>query len=145
MIDVLQLERRQGASHVRPALEQALAMGCANLGAIRYLLSVDCGQNNTPTQEVEADALRRYDRPLPSMEAYDSCGPTGRWRRRWSSEHISTIQQATIQQYARQLYLTTVAGQFASLAEEAVRKKQSHLSYLEALLEAETENAIAAP
>lgn len=49
------------------------------------------------------------------------------------------IQQATIQQYARQLYLTTVADQFANLAEEAVRKKQSHLSYLEALLEAETE------
>ena len=49
------------------------------------------------------------------------------------------IQQATIQQYARQLYLTTVADQFASLAEEAVRKKQSHLSYLEALLEAEVE------
>ena len=34
------------------------------------------------------------------------------------------IQQATIQQYARQLYLTTVAYQFANLAEEAVRKKQ---------------------
>ena len=75
MIDVLQLERRQGASHVRPALEQALAMGCANLGAIRYLLSVDCEQNNTPTQEVEADALRRYDRPLPSMEAYEQLRP----------------------------------------------------------------------
>jgi len=56
-------------------------------------------QNNTPTQEVEADALRRYDRPLPSMEAYEQCGPTGRWRRRWSSEHISTDPTATIQQY----------------------------------------------
>lgn len=75
MIDVLQLERRQGASHVRPALEQALAMGCANLGAIRYLLSVDCGQSNTLTPEVEADALRRYDRPLPSMEAYEQLRP----------------------------------------------------------------------
>ena len=49
------------------------------------------------------------------------------------------IHQAVIQQYARQLYLTTVADQFASLAEEAVRKKQSHLSYLEALLQAEIE------
>jgi len=49
------------------------------------------------------------------------------------------IQQAAIQQYARQLYLTTVADQYARLAEEAVRKKQSHLSYLEALLEAEVE------
>jgi DNA replication protein DnaC len=49
------------------------------------------------------------------------------------------IEQAAIQQYARQLYLTTVADQFARLAEEAVRKKQTHLSYLEALLEAEVE------
>jgi len=49
------------------------------------------------------------------------------------------IQQSAIQQYAQQLYLTTVANQFSSLAEEAVRKKQSHLSYLEALLEAEVE------
>ena len=47
------------------------------------------------------------------------------------------VQEATIQQYARQLYLTTVADQFAGLAEEAVKKKQSHLSYLEALLETE--------
>ena len=39
------------------------------------------------------------------------------------------IQEAAIRQYARRLYLTTVADQFASLAEEAVRKKQSHLSY----------------
>ena len=49
------------------------------------------------------------------------------------------IEQAAIQQYARQLYLTTVADQFARLAEDAVRKKQSHLSYLEALLGAEVE------
>lgn len=49
------------------------------------------------------------------------------------------IALATIQQYARQLYLTTVAEQFARLAEEAVGKKQSHLSYLEALLQAEIE------
>jgi DNA replication protein DnaC len=49
------------------------------------------------------------------------------------------IEQAAIQQYARQLYLTTVADQFARMAEDAVRKKQSHLSYLEALLGAEVE------
>jgi len=51
----------------------------------------------------------------------------------------ATMQQATIQQYAKQLYLTTVADQFAPLAEEAVRKKQSHLSYLEALFASEIE------
>ena len=76
MIDVLLLERRQGAPHVRQALEQALAMGCANLGAIRYLLSVDWQQKSTLTPEVEADALRRYDRPLPSMEVYEQLRPS---------------------------------------------------------------------
>lgn len=50
------------------------------------------------------------------------------------------IEQATIQQYARQLHLPTVAGQFAGLAEEAGRKQLSHLTYLEALLEAEVED-----
>jgi len=76
MIDVLLLERRQGTPLVRQALEQALAMGCANLGAIRYLLCMDCRQKSTPTPEVEADALRRYDRPLPSMEVYEQLRPS---------------------------------------------------------------------
>ena len=49
------------------------------------------------------------------------------------------IEQAAIRQYARQLCLTTVAEQFARLAEEAVSRKQSHLGYLEALLETEIE------
>lgn len=49
------------------------------------------------------------------------------------------MQQAAIQQYAKQLHLPTLGGQFAGLAEEAVKEKQSHLSYLEALLEAEVE------
>ena len=50
-----------------------------------------------------------------------------------------TMQQATILQYAKQLYLPTLGEQSARLAEEAVKKKQSHLSYLEALLETEIE------
>jgi hypothetical protein len=37
----------------------------------------------------------------------------------------ASVQHATIEQPARHLYLTTVADQFAPLAEEAVRKKQS--------------------
>jgi len=49
------------------------------------------------------------------------------------------VQQAAIQQYAKQLRLPTLGDQFARLAEEAVKEKQSHLSYLEALLEAEVE------
>ena len=49
------------------------------------------------------------------------------------------VLQAAIQQYAKQLRLPTLGDQFARLAEEAVKQKQSHLSYLEALLEAEVE------
>ena len=49
------------------------------------------------------------------------------------------MQEATILQYAKQLYLPTLGEQSARLAEEAVKKKQSHLSYLEVLLEVEIE------
>jgi DNA replication protein DnaC len=49
------------------------------------------------------------------------------------------MQQAAISQYAKQLHLPTLGDQFVSLAEEAAKEKQSHLSYLEALLEAEIE------
>ena len=57
------------------------------------------------------------------------------------------VQQAVIRQYAKQLQLRTIGGQFAEVAEQAIRQKQSHLSYLEALLGAEVEerdrNAVA--
>lgn len=49
------------------------------------------------------------------------------------------VQAAVIQQYVKQLRMPTVGSQFARLAEQAVKEKQSHLSYLEALLEAEVE------
>ena len=50
------------------------------------------------------------------------------------------VQQATIRQYAKDLKLATVGGQFLSMAEEAVKQKHGHLSYLEALLAAEVED-----
>src|SRR5260370_29585220 len=55
------------------------------------------------------------------------------------SAAVKPIQEAAIQQYAKQLRLQTLGGQFARLAGEAAKEKQSHLSYLEALLEAEVE------
>jgi DNA replication protein DnaC len=64
-----------------------------------------------------------------------------------SAAPTASLQQATIRQYAKQLKLSTLGMQFADLAEEAVRQKRSHLSYLEALLGAEVEerdrNAVA--
>ena len=50
-----------------------------------------------------------------------------------------SLQEATIRQYTKQLRLPTFGGQFARLAEQAIKEKQDHLSYLEALLQAEVE------
>jgi DNA replication protein DnaC len=55
-----------------------------------------------------------------------------------SASSIS-LQQSTIRGYAKQLRLPTLGGQFARLAEEAIKEKQSHISYLEALLAVELE------
>jgi hypothetical protein len=49
------------------------------------------------------------------------------------------VQQATIRQYAKRLQLVTIGGQFATVAEQAIQEKQSHLSYLEVLLGMEVE------
>jgi DNA replication protein DnaC len=49
------------------------------------------------------------------------------------------MQAAAIGQYAKQLHLPTLGSQFTRLAEQAVKEQQSHLSYLEALLEGEVE------
>ena len=55
------------------------------------------------------------------------------------SATVQPMQESAIRQYARQLRLPTVGEQFARLAEQAVKGKQSYLSYLETLLEAEVE------
>jgi DNA replication protein DnaC len=55
------------------------------------------------------------------------------------SAAVKPMHEAAIRQYAKQLRLPTVGSQFARLAEQAVKEKQSHLSYLEALLEGEVE------
>src|ERR1035438_142049 len=64
------------------------------------------------------------------------------FHQRGDSMSVATVpvQQATIRQYAKDLKLATVGGQFLSMAEEAVKQKQGHLSYLEALLGAEVED-----
>ena len=55
------------------------------------------------------------------------------------SAAVQPMQAAAIGQYAKQLHLPTLGSQFARLAEQAVKEQQSHLSYLEALLEGEVE------
>jgi hypothetical protein len=78
MIDVLLLAREHGPAPVRQAVEEALELGCSDVGAVRYLLSVS-GQAQEPmAAPAQIGALNRYDRPQPSLEDYDQLRPT--WR-----------------------------------------------------------------
>jgi DNA replication protein DnaC len=51
-----------------------------------------------------------------------------------------SLQTASIAQNCKALRLPAVGAQFASLAEEAGQRNHSHLHYLEALLQSETED-----
>jgi len=55
------------------------------------------------------------------------------------SELRIPVEVAGIQQICKQLHMPTIAAQCARLAEQAIKEKQSHLIYLETLLEAEME------
>jgi DNA replication protein DnaC len=55
------------------------------------------------------------------------------------SRQIAELQEATIKAQCKVLRMPMVASQFSALAEQAVREKQSHVGYLEALLSAEVE------
>jgi DNA replication protein DnaC len=54
-------------------------------------------------------------------------------------EQTISLQEASIHQHCKVLRTPTIGSQFGRMAEEAVREKQSHLGYLEALLAAEVE------
>lgn len=75
MIDVLLLAREHGSIRVRRAVEEALELGCSDVGAVRYLVSLS-GQEQPPAAgRVHIGALNRYDRPQPSLEDYDRLRP----------------------------------------------------------------------
>lgn len=49
------------------------------------------------------------------------------------------LQQAAVRQHCKLLRMPTVSTQFATMAEQAIRARQTHIGYLEALLAAELE------
>ena len=55
---------------MRKALEKAMELGCSDTAAVRYLLSADGLEKNKP-DAVELGALVAYERPQPSLAAYD--------------------------------------------------------------------------
>ncbi|MBM3756939.1 MAG: AAA family ATPase [Acidobacteria bacterium] len=52
---------------------------------------------------------------------------------------VNTLDQASVRQYGKALRLPAVVGNFATLAEQAVKENQTHVRYLEALLALECE------
>lgn len=56
------------------------------------------------------------------------------------SGHASVLEAATIQQQCKLLRMPTLASQCVSLAEQALRERQTYLRFLEALLAAELED-----
>lgn len=70
MIGLLQLGKGKGYEGLQRAMESALASGCSDEAAVRYLLAIE-GEDRPPAEAVEVGWLGRYERPLPRMNEYD--------------------------------------------------------------------------
>jgi len=70
MIEILLLGQQHGPMRLRQVIEEALKLGCSDAAAIRYLLTAEQLEKKKP-EAVELGSLISYERPQPTMEAYD--------------------------------------------------------------------------
>ena len=70
MIDLLQLGKVKGYAELQRAMELALASGCSDEAAVRYLLLTE-SEGRLPQEAIEVGWLDRYARPLPVINEYD--------------------------------------------------------------------------
>jgi transposase len=71
MIEILQLGSKHGYLQLQQAVEEALDLGCFDVGAIRLLLEGAKLQPQKLAETVQIGELRSYDRPQPSLTDYD--------------------------------------------------------------------------
>ncbi len=71
MIDLLLLGRTHGYEALREAIEKTVAIGCMDVSAVVLLLSQGAGESRPAAERVEIGALRRYERPQPTLADYD--------------------------------------------------------------------------
>jgi hypothetical protein len=71
MVDVIGLGREHGYERLEEVIGKALALGCSDAEAIRYLL-LESRLERKPPEKVDTMALAGYDRPLPTLADYDS-------------------------------------------------------------------------
>ena len=70
MIALIRMGREFGYAKLEISVAQAMALGCADVAAIRHLLMTDELQHAVVTT-VEIGALAAYERPLPTMAEYN--------------------------------------------------------------------------
>lgn len=71
MIQVLSLIKEHGHRRMRAAVEEALALGCSDVAAIRHLAEA-ADLVRARSTILELGALSRYERPQPSLNDYDA-------------------------------------------------------------------------
>jgi transposase len=70
MIAILLEGQKHGAGRLREAIEKALELGCSDQGAVEYLLTEEKNEKKK-VEAIQLDGLEAYERPQPSMAAYD--------------------------------------------------------------------------
>jgi hypothetical protein len=134
MVQVLSLTRPHSHARVRAAVEEAIALGCADAAAVRHLVeAADLGHARNAL--IELGELARFERPASDDRLRWLARPGGGAM----NAEAAALEAATIRQQCKVLRMPTIAAQCAQLAEQAVRERRTHLSYLEALLQAELE------
>ncbi len=70
MIQLLSLIKQHGHQRVRTAVEEAIALGCADAAAVRHLVEA-ADLAHARSALIELGALARFERPLPAITDYD--------------------------------------------------------------------------
>jgi Mu transposase, C-terminal domain len=70
MIELLGLGKKHGYDRLQEAVRTALATGCGDVAAVRYLLTAGSSAP-PPLESSELGELARYERPLPGVQNYD--------------------------------------------------------------------------
>src|SRR5215472_2009335 len=96
-----------------------------------------CGR--TAAFALRSTGCRRTGALCPTASGNERVRSTAHGGRRPMSRQMVELQDATIKAQCKVLRMPMIASQFATLAEQAIREKKSHVGYLEALLAAEIE------
>lgn len=71
MVEVVQLGSKHGYDRLQRAVEEALEMGCFDVGGVRLLLESANVEARAPAEALEIGRLCAYDRPQPNLSKYD--------------------------------------------------------------------------